>query len=64
MITAGNTTGSVTVTAVNDSIYETATEETVIVDIDSVTNGTEGAPNQQTTEIVDDDQCSNSDINP
>jgi len=53
VIAAGSTTGSVTVTAVQDALNET--NETVIVDITSVTNGTESGTQQATTTITDDD---------
>lgn len=52
-ITAGNTTGTVTVTTDQDALDEE--NETVIVDITSVTNGTENGTQQQTTSITDDD---------
>ncbi|OVE82582.1 hypothetical protein BVY04_00655 [bacterium M21] len=53
LITAGNTTGTVTVTAAQDVLVEG--NETVIVDIDSITNGTEDGVQQQTVTITDDD---------
>ncbi|MCB0271680.1 MAG: hypothetical protein KDD46_01545, partial [Bdellovibrionales bacterium] len=53
LITAGNTTGTITVTADQDLLDEN--DETVIVDIDSVTNATESGVQQQTTTITDDD---------
>ena len=53
VITAGNTTGTATVTAVQDTLDEN--NETVVVDIDSVMNGTENGTQQQTTTITDDD---------
>jgi len=52
-ITAGNTACTVTATAVQDTLDEAS--ETVIVDISSVTNGTESGTQQQTTTITDDD---------
>ncbi|MEZ4818774.1 MAG: Calx-beta domain-containing protein, partial [Bdellovibrionota bacterium] len=52
-ILAGNTTGSVTVTGVNDALDEAG--ETVIIDIDTVTNANESTPQQATTTITDDD---------
>ncbi|MCB0271951.1 MAG: hypothetical protein KDD46_02925, partial [Bdellovibrionales bacterium] len=55
LITAGNTTGAITVTADQDLLDEN--DETVIVDIDSVTNGTESGVQQQTTTITDDDDA-------
>jgi uncharacterized repeat protein (TIGR01451 family) len=51
VITAGNTTGSITLTAVQDALDES--DETVIVDIAIVTNGNEDAPQQVTAIIVD-----------
>jgi hypothetical protein len=53
VIGAGSTSGSITVTAVDDT--ENESDETVIVDIDSVTNGNESGAQQATTTIVDDD---------
>jgi hypothetical protein len=53
VIPAESPDGSVTVTAVNDDIYEGTTDETVIVGITSVTNGTAGTPGQVTVSIVD-----------
>jgi hypothetical protein len=52
-IAAGSTTGSATVTAVNDALDEL--DETVIIDIQSVTNGTESGTQQKTITITDDD---------
>jgi Calx-beta domain len=52
-IPAGSTTGTITVTAVQDLLDEN--DETVIVDITSVTNGTESGTQQATTTITDDD---------
>jgi hypothetical protein len=54
VIAAGDTTGTVTLTAVQDSLYENP-DETVIVDIDTVTNGIENTPQQVTATITDDD---------
>ena len=53
VIAAGATTGTVTVTAVQDE--ENEPDETVIVDITSVTGGNEAGTQQQTVTIVDDD---------
>ena len=53
VIPAGETTGSATVTAVQDTVDED--DETVIVDIEAVTNGTELDTQQQTVTITDDD---------
>ena len=53
VIAAGSTSGTATVTAVQDAIVET--NETVVVDITGVTNGTENGTQQQTTTITDDD---------
>jgi formylglycine-generating enzyme required for sulfatase activity len=53
VIAAGSTSGSIAVTAVQDGLDET--DETVIVDISAVTNGTENGTQQQTTTITDDD---------
>ena len=55
LITAGSTTETATVTAANDAIFESTTHETVIVDIDTVTNATENGTQQETIEIVDDE---------
>ena len=53
-IAAGGTTGSVTVTAVQDELDEP--DETVVADISAVTNGTESGTQQATTTITDDDE--------
>jgi hypothetical protein len=52
-IAAGSTTGSVTLTSVNDTKDEN--DETVIIDISSVTNGSESGTQQKTVTITDDD---------
>ncbi len=54
VILAGSTTGSITVTAVQDTLTEA--NETTIVSISDVTNGTAGTPSSATTTITDDDQ--------
>ncbi len=61
VIPAGQTTGTVTVTAVQDTIDEV--DETVIVDITGVTNGTEATPQQVTVAITDDDVAPTLSIN-
>ena len=53
VITAGDLTGTATITAVQDALAEV--NEVVIVDISAVTNGTENAQQQVTTTITDDD---------
>ena len=53
VIAAGATSGSITVTAVDDAIDDDA--ETVIVDITGVTGATEDGEQQATTTITDDD---------
>ncbi len=53
VILAGSTTGTATITAVQDTLAEA--NETVIVDISAVTNGTELGTQQDTVSIVDDD---------
>jgi hypothetical protein len=53
VIPAGQTTGSVTVTAVQDSLDEV--NETITVDILSVSNATEATPQQAIVAIIDDD---------
>ena len=52
-VLAGATTGNISLTNVPDALYET--NETVIVDISSVTNGTESGTQQETFTIIDDD---------
>ena len=54
VIPAGSTTGSITLTAVQDAIYENP-NETIIVDIDTVVNGTESGTQQVSATITDDD---------
>ena len=53
VIPAGSTSGSVTLTAVQDAVDEP--DETIIVDISSVTNGTEIGTQQDSVTITDDD---------
>ena len=53
VISAGATTGAVTITAVQDVVDEP--DETITVDILSATNATELGTQQQTTTIIDDD---------
>ncbi|MBN1674519.1 MAG: SUMF1/EgtB/PvdO family nonheme iron enzyme, partial [Kiritimatiellae bacterium] len=53
VISAGLTNGSVTITGVDDSADDN--DETVVADIDSLVNGTEGSLNQVTATITDDD---------
>ena len=52
-IAAGDTTATATLTGVDDSI--TDIDETIIIDISSVVNGTESGMQQQTVTITDDD---------
>lgn len=52
-ISAGNTTNSIVLTNVPDALFEG--NETVVVDISSVTNGTESGTQQATYTITDDD---------
>ena len=59
LISAGNNSGTATVTAQDDELFED--DETIIVDIDSVTNGTESGTQQETTQITDDDEDLDSD---
>src|SRR5213075_2409986 len=53
VIAPGSTTGSITLTAVQDTLDEV--DETIIVDISSVTNGAESGTQQVTAIITDDD---------
>ncbi|MFA6132258.1 MAG: Calx-beta domain-containing protein [Patescibacteria group bacterium] len=53
VITAGNTTGDITITVVDDVIDELS--ETVIVTMGSPTNGTKGATDVHTATITDND---------
>src|SRR5438128_1256628 len=53
VIPPGSTTGSITLTAVQDSIDEV--DETIVVDISTVTNGIESGTQQVTATIIDDD---------
>lgn len=54
VVAADTTSGSITVTAVQDDVDEP--DETVVVDITSVVGGTESGVQQQTTTIADDDE--------
>lgn len=53
VIAAGNTTGTVTLTAVQDTLYET--NETIVLTISGVINGIEFGTQQVTATITDDD---------
>ncbi|RRG18933.1 hypothetical protein DWB61_17675, partial [Ancylomarina euxinus] len=53
VISAGNTSNSIQLSSVSDDIDEN--DETVIIDILSVTNGTESGTQQATATILDDD---------
>jgi hypothetical protein len=53
LIPAGSTSASITLTSVSDVLYEG--NETVIIDISTVTNGTESGTQQQTVTITDDE---------
>src|SRR5207237_6034494 len=53
VIPAGSTNGTITLTAVPDALDEV--DETIIVDISGVTNGTESGAQQVTATISDDD---------
>lgn len=52
-IASGSSTGTANVTGVGDTLYDAASAETVIVDINSLSVGNEGATNQQTINITD-----------
>jgi hypothetical protein len=54
VIPAGSTSGSITLTAVQGSLYE-VTPETIVVDVASVINGTESGTQQVTATIAEDD---------
>src|SRR5207237_3537148 len=53
VVPPGSTIGSITLTAVQDAIDEV--DETIVVDISSVTNGIESGTQQVTATIIDDD---------
>lgn len=55
VVPAGMLTADVTLTSIDDTIDEP--DETVVVDIDSVTNGTEDGVQQVTATITDDDDA-------
>ena len=54
-IPAGQTTGTTTVTAVQDILDEP--NETIILDINQVINATENGTQQETVTITDDDEA-------
>jgi hypothetical protein len=60
-IPAGSTSGTITLNAVGDALDEP--DETVIIEITTVTNGTEATPQQVTVTIVDDDDPPSLSIN-
>jgi len=53
LIAAGTASNAVTLTGVDDALDET--DETVVIDINGVTNGTESGTQQATASIIDDD---------
>src|SRR5207249_1691339 len=53
VIPPGSTNGTITLSAVQDTLDEV--DETIIVDISSVTNGSESGTQQVTATITDDD---------
>jgi len=53
-ITAGNTTGTVQISAQQDNLDEE--NESIVIDIDSVTNGIESGTQKISATIIDDDQ--------
>jgi hypothetical protein len=57
LIPAGSLSGSITLTAVQDTVYENP-DETIVVDIDTVVNATEDGIQQVTATITDDDPVS------
>ncbi len=54
VIPAGSLTGLITLTGIDNSLYEA--DKTIIVDVSSVTNGTKGSIQQVTTTIKEDEQ--------
>jgi YD repeat-containing protein len=54
-IAAGATSGFVTLAAAHDLMDEPGADETIIVDVTTVTNGTPNGPQQVTASIVDDE---------
>ncbi|MBE3668648.1 hypothetical protein BOO25_06735, partial [Vibrio navarrensis] len=52
-ISAGSSSGTAAVTGVADTLYDAASAETVIVDVSSVSVGTEYGTQQQTISIID-----------
>lgn len=61
VIPAGMTTGTMTLTAVQDTLDEAG--ETIVVDISGVTNGTESGMQSNTVTIIDDDLAPTLSIN-
>ncbi|MFN0050877.1 MAG: beta strand repeat-containing protein, partial [Planctomycetales bacterium] len=53
VIPAGQLTGTVNLFSISDTVFEG--NETIVVDVTGVTNGTESVPQQVTATIVDDD---------
>ena len=52
-IASGGSTGTTVVTSLADTLFDAAIAETIIVDINSLSVGTEGITNQQTLSITD-----------
>ncbi|SFB79217.1 Calx-beta domain-containing protein [Pseudoalteromonas denitrificans DSM 6059] len=59
-ITQGQTTGSATITAIQDTDEEA--DESIIIDVTSVTGGVESGIQQQTISILDDDNQTQADV--
>ncbi|WP_440875138.1 Ig-like domain-containing protein [Thalassotalea sp. PLHSN55] len=53
VISSGSSSNTASLTAIADTIYDAAADETAIVDINSLSVGTEGSTNQQTITITD-----------
>ncbi|MFO8000598.1 MAG: immunoglobulin-like domain-containing protein, partial [Marinilabilia sp.] len=53
IIPEGSLDGSITITSIDDNIFEG--DESIIIDIESVDNGTIGSPSQVRTNIIDDE---------
>ncbi|TKB56628.1 DUF4347 domain-containing protein [Ferrimonas aestuarii] len=53
IVASGDSSNTATVTSTPDTLYDAAIDETIIVDISSLTVGTESTTNQQTITITD-----------
>ena len=54
-IAAGSNSNAIIITAIDDNFFESITEESIIIDIDTLSIGNEGSTNQQSVLMSDDE---------